>query len=125
MHEVAAILIVEDEAIIALGASTVLEDEGHNVILAPDGEAGLAKVRSVQPDLIIADYMMPRMDGLTMVRALREEGVTTPVLLATSASEEALLENPHKLYDGYLRKPYLEAELLQAVRSLLGNDDES
>lgn len=125
VHDLTTLLIVEDELIIALCAGMILEDEGHTVIIAPDGEAGLAQARAVEPDLIITDYMMPRMDGLGMIRALRDAGVTTPILLTTSISEENMQENPHRLHDAYLGKPYQEADLLEAVRALLARDDET
>lgn len=123
VHEVATILLVEDEGIIALGACMILEDGGHSVIVAADGEAGLLQARDVNPDVIITDYMMPRMDGLSMIRAIREEGMTTPILLATSVSKESIEQNPHRLHDAYLRKPYGEDDLLEAVRALLSSDD--
>lgn len=121
VHDVATILIVEDEAVIALGASMILEDAGHHVVLAPDGEAGLGKVRELAPDLILTDYMMPRMDGLAMITVLRREGLETPVLLATSIAEDFFVKSGFVLYDHYLAKPYDEAGLLSAVQSLLGS----
>lgn len=124
VRDVATILIVEDEAIIALGASMLLEDEGHTVVMAPHGEAGLEQARAVKPDLIITDYMMPRMDGLSMIRVLREEGVATPILLATSIPERSIQQNPHQLFDAYLGKPYREVDLLEAVRALLRSGDQ-
>lgn len=111
------LLFVEDEVVIALAAAMTLEDEGYDVVLAGDGEEGLARVRSDKPDLIITDYMMPRMDGVSMIAALRREGVTTPVVLATSIGKDMIPAGAE--YDAFLRKPYLDQALIDTVRSLL------
>ena len=105
--------------IIALGASMLLEDAGHSVLLAADGKAGLAKVLEAEPDLIMTDYMMPRMDGLEMIRELKSREVSVPILLATSVPEANINNNPHRLYDAYLGKPYGEDALLETVARLL------
>jgi CheY-like chemotaxis protein len=116
----ATILIVEDEMIIALWASMILEDEGHTIFLAPNGEAGLVTALAENPDLIITDYMMPRMDGLTMIEKLRSYGVTVPIVLATSIPETSLTENSHRSFDAYLGKPFYDEALLQTIADLLG-----
>lgn len=115
------ILLVEDEMVIALGTSMLLEDEGHTVILASDGEAGIAQAIETTPDLIMTDYMMPRMDGLAMIRELRSRGMTVPIVLATSIPEASIEEPPRRLYDAYLSKPYGESALLEVIRHLLAN----
>lgn len=66
--------------------------------------------------------MMPRMDGLAMISVLREEGVETPVLLATSIAEDFFIQSGFALYDDYLAKPYDEAGLLSAVQALLESE---
>ena len=114
------VLIVEDEIIIAMGVSLLLEADGFEVRLAPDGRKGLELAAEWSPDLIITDVMMPRMDGLAMVRALREKEVTAPVLLFTSIPEGRLPDNPKAGYDAYLSKPARDENLRAAVRSLLG-----
>lgn len=121
----AVILVVEDEGIIALSASMILEDAGYTVILAYNGEAGLAVALTSSLDLIISDYMMPRMDGIQMIKALREAGNKTPVILATAIPEDRLPSNPHPVYDAYLGKPYNGNALHAAVRRLLGNKDDA
>ncbi|MDT8853705.1 response regulator [Paracoccaceae bacterium Fryx2] len=120
----AYILIVEDELIIALSASMVLEDAGHKVVMAANGEAGLAQALSSAPDLIISDYMMPRMNGLQMIRALRERGETTPVILTTAVPECGLPLNDDPAYDAYLIKPYHDGSLMDAVNRLLDRGSE-
>jgi DNA-binding response OmpR family regulator len=113
------ILLVEDEIVIAVGVSMFLEGEGFEVHLASDGRKGLEVALEKSPDLIITDYMMPRMDGLTMVQALREAGVTTPVILFTSIPEDRLRGNPNTSYDAYLSKPVPFEDLIALVRALL------
>ncbi|WP_426170072.1 response regulator transcription factor [Sandarakinorhabdus sp. DWP1-3-1] len=115
----ATILIVEDEMIIALGACLILEDQGYNVLLAPDGQAGLAQALAESPSLIVTDYMMPRMDGLTMIRELRARGVTCPIVLATSVPESNITTDPGSRYDTYLSKPYGDDGLTEIVQRLL------
>lgn len=93
--------------------SIALEDAGYHVTVAADGQAGLQIALQDHPELIVSDYMMPKMDGLEMVARLRAEGVTTPVVLTTSIPEEQL---PLKTgYDAYLPKPYFEEGLLAVL----------
>lgn len=113
------ILLVEDEIVIALGIQMVLEDAGYSVVIASNGEEGLTQALEVKPDLIVTDYMMPRMNGLELIAALRSRNVTIPIVLATSIGEERVQANPHRLYDAYLGKPCTDDALLGVVRRLL------
>ncbi|PTE21365.1 response regulator [Cereibacter changlensis JA139] len=115
----ATILLVEDEFVIAFGSRMILEDEGFAVLVAANGEAGLAEALASGPDLIVTDYMMPRMNGLEMIRQLRDHGVRTPIVLATSIPERQVPKDPPPQYDAYLGKPYGDAGLLDVVRRLL------
>lgn len=110
------ILLVEDEPLISFVASIALEEAGHHVTTAFDGQEGLQIARQDQPELVITDYMMPRSDGLEMIRQLREAGFAGPIILATSIPEANLPGNP--AYDAYLAKPYREGELLALVDHL-------
>lgn len=121
----ARILLVEDEIVIVFGATMILEDAGHTVLVACDGADGLEKAEASAPDLILTDYMMPRMDGLSMISALREKGATTPVILATAISEANLPKSSQPLYDAYLRKPYWDETLVKTVHRLLGEGPRS
>ncbi|MFN3352165.1 MAG: response regulator [Brevundimonas sp.] len=114
------ILLVEDEALIGLVASIALEGAGYHVTLAMDGVEGLQIARQDQPELIITDYMMPRMSGLDLIRELRRGGYMHPIILATSIPEDGLPEQPG--YDAYINKPYGEAQLLAVVASIVGGD---
>lgn len=117
------ILLVEDEIVIALGIQMVLEDAGYSVVIASNGEEGLTQALEVKPDLIVTDYMMPRMNGLELIAALRSRNVTIPIVLATSIGEERVQANPHRLYDAYLGKPCTDDALLGVVRRLLLKND--
>ena len=109
------VLIVEDEMIIALGAMMDLEDEGYEVVLANDGRRGLDAAMQQTFDLIITDYMMPRMNGLDMIDALRRAGVLLPIVLATSINEAALPRLQRAGYDMYLPKPYRTRDICAAA----------
>ena len=115
------ILVVEDEFIISLNASMLLEDEGFDVDVAYDGAEALKKVEANPPDLIIADYMMPVMDGLEMIARLRAQGWSGPIILVTSIPEEKLPASYNGGHDAYLSKPYLANQFIAAVHRLLGD----
>ena len=107
------VLLVEDEALISLVISIALEDAGYHVTVAMDGLEGLRIAQQDQPELIITDFMMPRMTGVELIRALREAGFTRPIILATSVPEGNLPEQTE--YDAYIQKPYREADVLAAI----------
>ncbi len=113
------ILVVEDELVIAMSTEMVLESEGFAVLLATDGREGLAKAAAEKPDLIIADLMMPRMDGVTMSAQLRERGITAPIVLTTWIPETKVSSNSHRIFDAFLPKPFTDFELLAVVRRIL------
>jgi CheY-like chemotaxis protein len=105
------ILIVEDDVLIALGAMQDLEDEGYEVVLANDGRRGFEEATNQAFDLIITDFMMPRMNGLDMIDALRTAGIVLPIVLATSIDECALPRWQRAGYDLYLPKPYRSRDI--------------
>jgi two-component system alkaline phosphatase synthesis response regulator PhoP len=114
------ILVVEDNANLAYGLMTSLELEGHQVVLAEDGAAGLQAAREQRPDLLILDLMLPGMDGYRVLKALREEGATLPVLILTARGEEADKVLGFRLgADDYVTKPFGLLELLARVGALL------
>src|SRR5262245_64371944 len=75
------ILVVEDDPSISLGLRMNLEAEGYLVHVADDGEAGLASARELAPDLLILDVMLPKLNGLEVLRTLRREGRTVPIVM--------------------------------------------
>ena len=114
------ILVVEDNANLAFGLSTSLELEGHQVVVARDGAAGLRAAREHGPDLVILDLMLPEMDGYRVLKRMREEGVGTPVIFLTARGEEADKVLGFRLgADDYVTKPFGLLELLARVEAHL------
>ena len=116
------ILVVEDNRRLAANLRELLELEGHAVALAHDGEEGLRRALGERFDCIILDLNLPRLDGLSLCRALREGGdpVATPVLMLTarSASRDVVVGLDTGA-DDYLTKPFDIDELLARVRTLM------
>jgi two-component system, cell cycle response regulator len=115
---VARILVVDDSRLISHVAKTILTKQGHEVILAQDGLAGLQAAKSEYPDLILLDLIMPVMDGYQMCQNLKEEDSTKeiPVIMLTSKAEPADKVKGLKLGAlDYVTKPFDEGELLTRV----------
>jgi len=114
------ILIVEDEPDMVLGLKDNFELEGHEVLTAPDGQAGLERARTEKPDLIILDIMLPRMSGLDVCKTLRGEGWGGPILMLTARGQEIDKVVGLELgADDYVTKPFSIRELLARVRAIL------
>ncbi|MBI5588381.1 MAG: response regulator transcription factor [Deltaproteobacteria bacterium] len=114
------ILLVEDEKDLAMIIKQGLEEEGYVVDVAHDGEEGLYMAENFPADAVILDIMLPLLDGLSVLSALRKKGNMTPVILLTA--RDALLDKIKGLdtgADDYLTKPFVFEELLARVRSLL------
>ena len=114
------VLIVEDNHDLAFGLRNNLEIEGYTVEVADDGAAGLAAARRSHPDLIVLDLMLPEMDGYRVLRQLRADGLSMPVLILTARGEEADKVLGFRLgADDYVTKPFGLLELLARVEALL------
>lgn len=114
------ILLVEDNADLASGLRTNLELEGYEVAVAGDGVQGLSQLRAVQPDLVMLDLMLPRLDGYRLLRTLRADGFTCPVLVLTARGDEADKVRGFRWgADDYVTKPFGLMELLARVEALL------
>jgi DNA-binding response OmpR family regulator len=116
----AKILLVDDERAITDNLAPLLERSGYRVLVAPTGEIALQQVASFAPDLIVADVIMPVMDGREMLRHLRQAANWTPVILLTqvgSSTERALALEEGA--DDYLNKPFDPYELIARIRSVL------
>jgi two-component system, OmpR family, alkaline phosphatase synthesis response regulator PhoP len=114
------ILIVEDNPDLAFGLRNNLEIEGYDITVAEDGLVGLEQARSLRPDLIILDLMMPGLDGYRVLRTLRDEGVQTPVLILSAKGEEADKVRGFRMgADDFVTKPFSLLELLARVEALL------
>jgi two-component system, OmpR family, alkaline phosphatase synthesis response regulator PhoP len=114
------VLIVEDNHSLAFGLRNNLEIEGYEVTVADDGPSGLATARQIRPDLIVLDLMIPGMDGYRVLRQIREDGMTMPVLILTAKGEETDKVLGFRLgADDYVTKPFGVLELLARVGALL------
>ena len=114
------LLLVEDEKKVASFVKKGLEEEGYAVDLAADGESGASMACDGVHDLILLDLNLPRKDGLAVLKELRQNKITTPVLLLTirAAVEDRVLGLDTGA-DDYLTKPFAFQELLARVRALL------
>ncbi len=114
------ILVVEDEAHIAEGIKLNLTMQGYGVRIAPDGIAGLDLWRHWHPDLIILDIMLPMIDGLSVLRSIRNEDEKLPVLiLSAKGTAEDRVQGLRCGVDDYLAKPFDLDEFLLRVERLL------
>jgi two-component system OmpR family response regulator len=114
------ILLVEDTAALARSIAQGLTEEGFSVDVAGDGEDGLHLAAEVAFDAVVLDRMLPRLDGLSVLRELRRRGVRTPVLLLTALGElDDRLAGLDGGADDYLVKPFAFEELLARVRALV------
>ena len=114
------VLLVEDTADLAFAVATALESEGFDVVVAATGPDGVAHARAGDADLIILDLMLPGFDGYRVIRTLRDEGITTPILVLTARGEEADKVRGLRLgADDYVTKPFGAMELLARVDALL------
>ncbi len=113
------ILVVEDEKILNRLISEGIEDEGYNVDSCFNGSDALDYISSAEYDAIVMDILMPKMSGLEVVRKIRSDGNTTPVIFLTSLSEvNDRVEGLNSGGDYYLVKPFSMDELVAVVRVL-------
>ncbi len=113
------VLLVEDELDLAGVIRRELEGSGYRVLHAPDGLIALELHARAHPDLVILDWMLPKLDGLEVLRRLRRDSAT-PVLMLTARSEEAdRIVGLELGADDYLTKPFSMRELVARVRAML------
>lgn len=117
------ILAVDDSATMREMVAFVLESAGYRVIEAEDGAQGLDRATSTSVDLVITDQNMPNMDGLTLVRSLRElrDYKSVPILLLTTESSDTMKAQGRAAgATGWLVKPFDPAKLLEVVKKVIG-----
>ncbi len=110
------LLVVEDERPLAETLRFNLEMEGYRVRTAEDGIEGLSMARALQPDLVLLDLMLPRMDGLDVLRGIRETSQAPVLLLTARTSEADRVKGLDLGADDYITKPFSLAELKARVR---------
>ena len=116
------ILVIEDEQHVRQLVSKLLEKNGYAIETAEDGLDGLRKLESLQPDLIIADVMMPNLDGLTFTKALknRRETRAIPIIFLTAKSDPlSMIEGINVGAKFYITKPFQIEDVLSKVNKVL------
>ncbi|MGQ4649626.1 response regulator [Lyngbya aestuarii] len=114
------ILLVDDDETVVQGLIQVLTDQHHVIDIAADGQAGWELVEAFTYDLILLDVMLPKIDGMTLCRQLRSQGIRTPIILLTS--QDASTNKVRGLdagADDYVTKPFDIQELSARIRALL------
>jgi two-component system OmpR family response regulator len=113
------VLVIEDDREAAQFLVRALKESGHSADVAHDGGDGLVRAREGAYDVLIVDRMLPGLDGLTVIRRLREEGAATPVLVLSALGEvDDRVKGLRAGGDDYLTKPYAFSELLARVEAL-------
>ncbi len=118
----AHILIVEDDAYIAKLLGVRLEHNGHSIIWASDGNQAIARARTHAPDLILLDVTLPGMDGLTVLKHLKQNQAThhIPVMMLTAQTDgSSVLTGMDSGADAYLTKPFDFPDLLRRIEACL------
>ena len=116
------ILVVDDDPVIVELLRVNFEIEGFEVVSAADGREGLDRARSEQPDVVVSDIMMPRLDGLQMLRQLRADPTTArlPVILLSAKAQNADVQQGMELGAAdYVTKPFDPLDLIARVNAVL------
>lgn len=117
------IILVDDDRNITASLSMVLESEGFSVETYSDGESGLDAVKRIGPDLVVLDIKMPRMDGMEVLKKIRETS-EVPVIFLTSKDDEIdQLLGLRMGADDYITKPFSQRLLIERIRVLLRRQD--
>ncbi|MBI1300941.1 MAG: response regulator [Alphaproteobacteria bacterium] len=117
------IFLVDDDRNIVTSVSMALETEGYDVKAFPDGEAGLKAILQENPDLVVLDIKMPRMDGIEVITRLREES-SVPVIFLTSKDDEVDQVIGLRMgADDYITKPFSQRLLIERIKVLLRRRD--
>ncbi len=114
------ILLAEDEADLSLIVADTLRGQGYDVVTAANGVDGLNKFRSENVDIVVADVMMPKMDGFTMAREIRKISPSVPLLFLTAKSTIDDVEQGFEIgASDYLKKPFELRELIVRIKAIL------
>lgn len=122
----AKILFVEDEHDLSLIVCDTLRQQGYDVVAAFDGIEGIVKYKTERADLIVADVMMPRLDGFAMAKEIRRISATVPIIFLTAKSTIDDVEEGFDIgANDYLKKPFELRELLVRIKALIRNKTNS
>lgn len=114
------ILIIEDEPALVRGLKDSFQAKGFEVLAAQDGVAGIDLALEKNPDLILLDIMLPRVNGYEVCRTIRERGIETPILMLTAkGQEEDIILGLNLGADDYIAKPFRIGELIARVNAFL------
>lgn len=124
------ILIIEDEKSIQNIIKAFLENEGYQVILADDGAEGISKFHECNPDLVLLDLMLPKVDGFTVCEILRKETKTPIIMLTALDDDDNQMKGFDALADDYITKPFSMPLVVRRIEAVLrrtenGNEGES
>lgn len=124
MNNPARILVCEDEAPIAKAFSLKLTAAGFDVEIAPDGQVALDQLQNGNFDLLILDMVMPNVDGIGVLTAMKERALTTPVIVATNLSQTEDVNRTAQVYDSvkdyFVKSETPIAEMVERVKKVLG-----
>jgi two-component system, OmpR family, alkaline phosphatase synthesis response regulator PhoP len=118
-HMAAPVLVVDDDPKIVSLVKTYLEREGFRVVTAADGPAALRAFNELDPGLIVLDIMLPELDGVSLMRIIRERSRVPIVMLSARGSTADRVFGIHEGADDYLAKPFSPAELVVRVKAVL------
>ncbi|MVM29485.1 response regulator [Spirosoma sp. HMF4905] len=114
------VLLIEDEPALGMIVRDSLEVRGFTVLYASEGNEGLALFQQHQPDIVVADVMMPQMDGFTLAEHIRQENADVPIMFLTARSQTADVVRGFELGgNDYLKKPFSLDELIVRINALL------
>ena len=114
------ILFVEDEEDLTLIVADTLRGQGYEVVVAADGAEGLSRFKEDGADIVVADVMMPKMDGFTMAKEIRKLSLSVPLLFLTAKSTIDDVEQGFEIgANDYLKKPFELRELIVRIKALL------
>ena len=119
------VLVVDDEALIAMALEAALQDAGYQVTTAANGRQGLERLAEAQVDIVLLDMMMPVMNGPAMLAAMAADPVLSgiPVIILSSLPEATVRAQADGVA-AILRKPYTAGEVLRAIGQVLGEADQ-
>lgn len=120
------IIIVDDHAVVRQGLRMMLDAQPDITVIAeaPDGQTAVNLARSLHPDLILLDLLMPEMDGIETIQHLREAGVESKILVLTSSLEDEAIKQALKAgAQGYLLKASRSTELVRAIQRVIAGEE--